>query len=225
MMRQLTLPIGIAVPHSFDNFIAGANGLAVEHLRAHSRQSPPVYLWGLSGAGKTHLLQALAAAVQARGGRVSWFNAASAAPWPFEEGSELIVLDDCQRYDALQQQAAFALFVEATTHGIPLAAAGRVPPVDLALRDDLRSRLGWGHVLALQPLSEAESRGALRRDADGRGLFLSDEVIDYLLSRFDRDMKNLVALLDRLDHYAMTTQRAVTVPLIRQMLAEKDDRA
>ena len=74
------------------------------------------------------------------------------------------------------------------TRGVPIVAAGRVPPVDLPLREDLRTRLGWGHVFALQPLAEAEARAVLRREADRRGIFLSDEVMDYLLTRFARDL-------------------------------------
>jgi hypothetical protein len=57
-----------------------------------------------------------------------------------------------------------------------------LPPVDLPLREDLGTRLAWGHVFALQNLGEAESRAVLRRDADRRGIFLSDEVMDYLLT-------------------------------------------
>ncbi len=133
----------------------------------------------------------------------------------------LVVIDRCDELDADQQQAAFALFVDATTRGIGIAAAGRLPPVDLPLRDDLRTRLGWGHVLAIQPLSEAESRAALRREADRRGLFLSDDVIDYLLTRFSRDLKHLMGLLDRLDRFALVNKRAITVPLLKQMLAQE----
>ena len=130
-----------------------------------------------------------------------------------------MVLDECERFDAGQQQAAFALFVEAATHSVPVIAAGAVPPVDLAVRDDLRSRLGWGHVFALQPLAEPEVRAALRREADRRGVFLSDEVMDYLLTRFARDLKHLMAQLDQLDEFALANKRAITVPLLRQMLA------
>ena len=73
----------------------------------------------------------------------------------------------------------------------------------------------------MQPLSEAESRAAMRRAADRRGLFLSDEVMDYLLTHFERDMKHLMALLDRLDTFSLATKRAITVPLLKQMLAEE----
>ena len=61
---------------------------------------------------------------------------------------------------------------------------------------------------------------ALRTEAGRRGIPLSDEVIDYLLSRFARDLGHLMQLLDRLDVYALSHARAVTVPLLRQMLAE-----
>jgi DnaA family protein len=152
---------------------------------------------------------------------VGWFNAASATPWTFDESDALIVFDDCDRFDEAQQHAAFALFVEATTHGIPVAAAGLVPPVDLPLRDDLRTRLGWGHVFALSPLAESEARAAMRREADRRGLFLSDDVMSYLLTRFARDLKHLMTVLDRLDEFALVHKRAITVPLLKQMLAEE----
>ena len=102
-----------------------------------------------------------------------------------------------------------------------IAAAGALPPVDLPLRDDLRTRLGWGHVFALEPLAESDARAALRREADRRGIFLSDEVMDYLLTRFSRDLQHLMALLDRLDEFALSQHRAVTVPLLKRMFEQE----
>ncbi len=87
--------------------------------------------------------------------------------------------------------------------------------------EDLRSRLGWGDVHALHPLTESDTRSALRREAARRGIELGDEVIDYLLTRLRRDMSHLMNLLDRLDGYALAEQRAVTIPLLRKMLAEE----
>ncbi|WP_280152463.1 DnaA regulatory inactivator Hda [Piscinibacter sp. XHJ-5] len=223
-MKQIPLALAFDATRTFDTFVPGANTMALEHLRSLHATSAPVYLWGPSGSGKTHLLQALAQRVQQQGGQVGWFAAGDAPPWPIDEGRALIVFDACDRFDADQQQAAFALFVDATTRGIPVAAAGRLPPVDLPLRDDLRTRLGWGHVLAIQPLSEAESRAALRREADRRGLFLSDEVMDYLLTRFSRDLKHLMDLFDRLDEFALANKRAITVPLLKRMLSEEGSR-
>jgi DnaA-homolog protein len=223
-MQQLPLPIGSEPSQSFDSFVlstAQANDQAIAHLRQWNQQATPAFLWGPAGSGKTHLLHATAAGVRQRGGRVSWFHAAEPVPWQFDESAQLIVLDDCDRFDAAQQQAAFALFVQASTVGVPVLGAARLPPVDLPLRDDLRTRLAWGHVFALVPLGEAEVRAALRREADRRGLFLSDEVMDYLLTRFARDLKHLMGLLDRLDHFSLVHKRGLTVPLLKQMLAEE----
>ncbi|MBL8350648.1 MAG: DnaA regulatory inactivator Hda [Burkholderiaceae bacterium] len=227
-MKQLPLPIAPQPADGFDSLVVGRNAAALQHLRSlavGAGASAPVYLWGDSGTGKTRLLRSLAAQRQAEGERVGWFDAAEALPWVLDDGWSLVVVDRCEALDAEHQQAAFALFVEAGTQGVQWAAAGRLPPVDLALREDLRSRLGWGHVFALQPLAEAETRSVLRREADRRGIFLGDEVMGYLLTRFRRDLGHLMALLDRLDGFALAEQRPVTVPLLKKMLAEEDSAA
>ncbi len=220
-MRQIPLAIGVEAPHTFENFVPGANVPAITHLQTLAAQAAPVYLWGASGAGKTHLLEALVHRLDAQGLRSGWFSAADPAPWPFDDAWALVVIDNSDALDAAQQHAAFAVFVEATTRSVPMVAAGRVPPIDLPLREDLRTRLGWGHVFAIQPLGEPEVRATLRRVADRRGIFLSDDVMDYLLTRFARDLKHLIAQLDRLDEFSLATKRQITVPLLKQMLTEE----
>lgn len=225
-MRQIPLAITPDTAFTFDSFVApsgSANAAALAHVRTLALQpampsAAPVYLWGPSGSGKSHLLHALAQLVQTRGDRAAWFDATTAPPWPFDAHWQVILLDDCDLLTSEQQQAAFTLLIEAATPpGVQVVAAGALPPVDLPLRDDLRTRLGWGHVFALQPLSEQETRAALRREADRRGIFLSDDVMHYLLTRFSRDLKHLMALLDRLDEFALAERRAVTVPLLKRM--------
>ncbi|TDQ45240.1 DnaA regulatory inactivator Hda [Tepidicella xavieri] len=227
-MEQLVLDMGLAPQPSLDNFLTDGPSPAVEHLRlwvGNPLRSPvPTLLWGESGVGKTHLLQAVRHALQAQGGRVGWLDASVTAPPPFDEAWVAVLLDDCQLYTAAQQATAFNWFVHAQSpaRGSPrwvLAAADR-PPADLPLREDLRTRLGWGHVFPLPALAEADRRRVLRKAADERGVFLSDEVLDFILSRFSRDLGSLMALLERLDGYALRTQRAITIPLIKAMLDE-----
>jgi len=93
-----------------------------------------------------------------------------------------------------------------------------LPPADLQLRDDLRTRLGWGHVFALQTLDDTQRREVLRANAQARGIALSDEVMDFMLRRFSRDLGSLMELLDLMDGYALQTQRAITIPLIKTMM-------
>ncbi len=218
-MRQMPLPLAGPSAPSFDNYLAGPNAAAVSHLRDMAMPGVPVYLWGPAGSGKTHLLQALVQEVRQRGAHARFFDPARPA-WPELEWT-LVVVDDCDALDDAAQADAFRLFVEAAGTGVQIVAAGRLPPVDLPLREDLRTRLGWGPVFGLQPLGEEQVRAVLRREADRRGVFLSDEVMDYLLTRFTRDLKHLMALLDRLDEFALSRSRQVTVPLVRQMLEEE----
>ncbi len=225
-MKQIPLAIDAPIEASFENFLAFGPALpALGELRALAPGSTPVYLWGPRGSGKTHLLRALKACRRSLGEGVGWFDADTAVPWTLDDGRALIVIDECERLNAAQQQAAFALFVEATTEGLAWAAAGRWPPVDLPLREDLRTRLAWGHVFALEPLPEAQTRAALRHEAERRGVPLSDEVMDYLLSRFARDLKHLMGLLGQLDRFALANKRALTVPLLKQMLAQQQEGA
>ncbi len=217
-MKQVPLALAPEPLSTFEAYLPGPNAAAVQHLADELPPAAPVYLWGPPGCGKTHLLRAMVLACQQRGLRVGSFDATTPLPWQFDPGWSMLVIDDVQQLDADTQHAAFALLVEAQGHGLPWAAAGDVPAVDLALRDDLRTRIGWGPIFALGTLNEPETRAVLRRESDRRGMFLSDELLDYLLNRFARDLGTLMPLLERLDEFAMSKRRAFTVPLLKEML-------
>ena len=225
VMRQIALDIAMPGPATLDNFFPGPNSAVQAHLQrlVQDQQAPdalavPTYLWGPEGSGKTHLLRAVGEGLRARGASVGCMDASGATPPEFDESWAMVLMDDVHLYDADQQHTAVGWFVQAHSLQRPVLAAGSSAPADLLLREDLRTRLGWGHIFLMQPLGEAQSRAVLRQAADARGLFLSDEVMDYTLRRFSRDLGSLLALLDELDRYALQTQRAITIPLIRSML-------
>ena len=225
-MKQIALDIGLASAPSFSNFFAGTNQAALRHLELGTQGkagSPvPTYLWGEAGSGKSHLLQAVHQALRRQNTPVGWLDAQTLEPPAFGEHWQAVLLDDCHLYTAGQQQTAFNWFVNALNapDGQPrwVLATGLVPPADLVLREDLRTRLGWGHVFALQALTDGERRAVMRQEADSRGIALSEEVLDFLMSRFSRDLSNLMHLLDQLDGYSLETQRGITIPLIKSML-------
>lgn len=224
-MKQMVLDMGLSAGPSLINFCAGPNEPALAHMKlwlgdAHGvvRSPVPTYLWGSSGSGKTHLLKALRSALQQQGASVGWLDAGVQDPADFDERWACVLMDDVHAFNADQQKAAFNWFVHAQTLQLAVLAAGALPPADLKLRDDLRTRLGWGHVFALHALSEPERRAVLRQAADARGIFLNDEVMDFMLTRFSRDLGSLMELLDLMDGYALQTQRAITIPLIKSMM-------
>jgi len=248
-MKQLILELAWPPQPPFAGFLPGENALVVAHLREQAWPGAPVYLWGPAGAGKTHLLRALAARAEAEGRAAQWFDASTPAPWTLADDVALVLLDGAEAWDAAQQHAAFTLFVEAASRageavgraaaegggpaaetgiaaggarlGVQFASAGRLPPVDLDIRDDLRTRLAWGPVHALRPLAEHDARAVLQHEAHRHGIALGEEVLDYLLTRFARDLKSLMQLLHRLDGFALAEHRAVTVPLLKRMLNEE----
>lgn len=223
-MRQVPLALRPEPLSGLDAFVPGANAAALAWLAAACPPATPVYLWGPTGSGKSHLLRGLAQACARAGVPVDWFEPQGEGPGRFGPDAAtwpaLLLLDDVHRLDPAAQHRAFAAMVHAQALGGTWAAAGDAPPVDLPLREDLRTRIGWGQVFALEPLDEAGTRTVLLREAARRGIALGDEVLGWLLLRFERDLGSLMRLLDRLDEYALAHARPVTVPLLRQMLAE-----
>ena len=225
-MKQIALDIGLSAGPTLDNFCAGPNAAVHQHLAlwlggggAGVARSPvPTYLWGEQGSGKSHLLKAVREGLRGQGARAGWLDASVHQAAEFSETWSAVLLDDVHLYTAAQQHTAFSWFVQAQTVQCPVLAAGLPAPVQLQLRDDLRSRLGWGHVFELRLLSEPERRAVLRQAADARGVFLGDEVMDFMLSRFSRDLGHLLDLLELLDGYSLQTKRAITIPLIKSML-------
>jgi DnaA family protein len=198
-MRQLALGISPPPDPTFENFVPGANAEVVARLRelADGRLAESVfYLWGEPGSGRSHLLAA----------------AARAATRP------LALADDVERLDDAAQHALFRRINEARESGGAVLAAGNVVPARLPLRDDLRSRLAWGLVYQLQPLTDAERARYLQAEAERRGIHLGDEVIQYLLARARRDLPSLGAILDTLDRLSLERARPVTLALVREAL-------
>jgi DnaA family protein len=229
-MKQMALNIGLNASPSLPSFFPGPNREAFEHVRlwvTHEHRSPvPTYLWGERGSGKSHLLLAVAAWLKQNGQAVGWLDASVNEPPDFDPAWQVILMDDVDTYSAVQQHAAFNWFVHALAPDLGqqrwVLAAGAVPPSHLPLREDLRTRLGWGHVFQLKVLDEAQRRAVLRQQAEARGLFFKDEVMDYILNRFSRDLGSLMGLLDQLDQYSLREQRGITIPLLKSMLSDDD---
>ena len=225
------LPLALRWPRRqrFEHFHAGANAAALAALRSFAVEAgaPWIYLHGVSGSGRSHLLLATCQAATAAGRRVQYLPLATmgdpAAALRGVAGSELLALDDlgaiAGNRDA--EHALFDLYNRAKTEGHALLFAADATPAQLGIElPDLRSRLGACTQFALKPLDDAERRDVLKAQAGLRGIELDEGVLDWLFARHTRDLGALLDLLDRLDQASLAAQRRVTIPFLRGMLRE-----
>lgn len=222
-MRQLALQLAAPPAPTLDNFIPGRNAelrQALGDLADGSAGERFVYLWGGRGSGKSHLLTATFRSLIARGRPAVFVEQGARFPDAGAIAGAALIVDDVHLAPHDRQHTLFHLYnVLRETQGA-LVAAGNAPPGALPLRADLLTRLGWGLVYQIHPLSDDEKAAALADHARGRGLRLPAEVIAYLFNRYPRDLRQLMGLLDALDRYSLETKRPITVPLVRELLTE-----
>ena len=221
---QLPLGIGLKDFATFDNFYAVGNELVLQALQQGNDSM--IYLWGPRGSGKSHLLQALCHATAAKGLAPVYLPlqeliALSPALLQGLEQQALITSDDIQVIAGITQweEALFHLYNQVRDGGHRLVVSANVAPAGLALSlPDLASRLAWGPVFQLIPLTDADKRAALQMRARRRGLEMGNDVAEYLLRRCPRDMDSLFSLLNQLDHASLAAQRRLTIPFVRELL-------
>ena len=228
------LPLALRYPpdQRLGAFVRAPAG-ALELLRAFAERgadpSHPrdaLYLAGPAGVGKTHLLLATCAVVDAAGYRAAYLPLMAAAGRVRDalqalEGNDVITLDglDVIAGNREDEVALFDAHNRARAAGVALIYAARDIPDAIGLTlPDLRSRLGQCTRITLSPLDDEGRREVLRQRAQRRGLVLEDAALDWLLKRVGRDLGGLAALLDQLDRASLAAQRRVTVPFLREVL-------
>ncbi len=195
-MKQLLLDIQPTAPQTLQNIILGHNAEAItsiSNLLNDTAFVSFIYLWGAAGSGKTHLLNA----AKAQGAHIA---------------------DDVHLLDNDAQIKLFNTYNQLKESGGKLIAAGHHAPTQMSLRDDLATRLAWGLVYQLHPLTDTEKAQALKHHATERGMKLPDEVIAYCLRYLRRDLSTLMAVLDALDEWSLTEKKPITVPMLKKLL-------
>lgn len=214
--RQQVLP-NIRLPQAptLDNFVIGSNSEVLTALErfASGKESRAHYLWGEPGSGRSHLLGAVAAqmaAVMLHGADVS----GDFTP----PDRTIIVVDDVEALSPAAQIALFRCFNDMRPRSLRLLLSGRTSPLQLACREDLRTRIGQALIYEIKPLTDADKASALHWHATQRGMRVDDNVIEYLLRHGRRDLPSLMAVLDALDQQSLEQKRPVTLPLLRDIM-------
>jgi DnaA-homolog protein len=216
-LSQLLLDIAPDSQPTLDNFVVGRNLellSALRHALAGSSERC-FYVWGETGSGKSHLLQACVRAAQ------DMQQNAIYAHGSVPQSAAVAAVDDVEQLDEAAQIALFNLYNQMRESGGMLLVSGKESPLHLKLRDDLRTRLGWGLVYQVHVLSDEEKAQALVQHAHSRGFVLPSEVTQYLLRHGRRDLPSLMAVLDALDVHSLSLHRAPSVPLLKEVMQQE----
>ncbi|MEQ1668794.1 MAG: DnaA regulatory inactivator Hda [Sulfuriferula sp.] len=219
-MQQLILDIINPPAPQFDNFVTASNAELISALNTlilRPDNYTQLYLWGAAGSGKTHLLLASVNLAQSHGMAAAYIDAAQFAETD-TTNLAFIALDNVEQLDANSQIKLFNLINQVREGQGRLVSAGNVAPMQLPLRVDVTTRLGWDLIYQTHPLSDADKLYALIKHAEARGFSLQAQVAEYLIHHWRRDLPALMAALDSLDRYSLQTQRAITVPLLKAIL-------
>lgn len=226
--RQLVLDVGLHDAAVFDGFVPGDNATLVATLQqqATGGGDEQVFLFGGAGSGKSHLLQATCHAANQAGLTASYLPLAAmpgvgAGVLDGLEHVALVCIDDLQVIagDPEWERGLFNLINASRAAGNRLVFAASDTPAGLGIAlPDLTSRLAWGAVFRLHPLTDEIKLDVLRRRARRRGFELPEEGARYLLNNCPRDLGSLLGMLDRIDRATLAEQRRVTIPFIRRLL-------
>ncbi|MBS1269819.1 MAG: DnaA regulatory inactivator Hda [Gammaproteobacteria bacterium] len=230
MFRQLALKVRLSDHASFDNFYPGSNREAVAATRELATTRPGLlFLHGLSGTGKTHLLYAAVKEADACN-RPAFYTSRKVAnsgtgEWLDLPGDGLICVDDIgERLSPREGTALFTLYERIRSQAGSLVVGSRLPPLGVHwVLPDLRSRVQSDLVYPMSVLTEAELEEALRFRASQRGFHLSDTVMRFVLRRYERSPVSLFQLLERIDLESLSRKRRITVPFLRSLEADIED--
>lgn len=217
-MRQLVLDIQPDAPATFDNFIVGDNGAVLAALHEAVMGAGHVTLWGAPASGRSHLLQAVVAAANAAG-RPASLHAATAIQRDFSPpANSLIAIDDVENLSDDAQIALFNVFNHAREQHLTLVISAARAPLALAIREDLRTRIGQTLIFELKPLDDETRHDILQALAARRGLQLNEDVVQFLLRHGSRDQRTLLRVLNSLDQASLERKRPITLPLLRDLM-------
>ncbi|MGZ8247325.1 DnaA regulatory inactivator Hda [Methylomagnum sp.] len=230
MPQQLPLPFSFNPELGFGQFHPGANAEPVGHLQrtAVDEGERLIFLWGETGAGKTHLLNACCKTASQRRRSVSFLPLSIFLDYGPEtldglEHQDLVCLDDLEAvvgHDAWET-GLFSLFNQLREANRSLIVTAKAPPTQLPIRlPDLQTRFGWGLTLRLHPLADADKLAALELHARSLGLELPPQVGKFLLAHYRRDLPALRELLDQLDHATLAAKHRLTIPFVKTFLGE-----
>jgi chromosomal replication initiator protein len=230
---------------TFDTFVVGESNRFAHAAAVAVAESPalaynPLFIWGESGLGKTHLLRAVGEYTRRLYPdlRVTYVSTEEFTndfidsmrddrrarfKHRYRDQTDLLLVDDVQFLIGKEstQEEFFHTFNALHDAGKQIVLSSDRPPYQLStLEERLRTRFQSGLTTDVSP-PDLETRVAiLRRQARNRAMAVPDDVLVLIASRIERNIRELQGALIRVDAYASLTGASVDLSLVEQVLAD-----
>lgn len=226
--KQLPLQWLLRRDATFNNYYAGTNAEVFSLLKkaATGKNSERcIYLYGRSGLGKSHLLQAVCHEMAQHKTIGVYLPLADIHSPDILNGLEnypVICLDDIHTVflrSMVWEESLFYFYNRVLQQNGCLIFSAHVSPAQLPIQlADLRSRLAGSVIYGIKPLQEEEKIQGLLLCAKERGLELSEEVLKFLLIHHSRGMADLCLALEKLDRASLAYKKRLTLPFVKNIL-------
>ncbi len=226
---QIPFQFGDFQKNDLASFLPGENQnlLNIIKLITNKQEIHSLYLWGESGTGKTHLLQAVCKQAADNDLHVAYIPLKQLSELSAEMLHDLGELDlvcvddlDCVAGQIEWQQGLTWLYNELRDNNHSMIMSGNKSATTIELEvEDIKSRLSWDQVTQIKSPSDDVKVQILKQKANARSFELSDEVIEFLIRRVDRNLVSLISILDKIDHASLAEKRKITIPFVKELIS------
>ena len=223
-MHQIPLPVSISEYMTFETFYLSSNKAVIDSIKDDKNKL--IWIAGLKGTGKTHILQATVNYMDDGDNRLLYLPMVESKDFTPDilenlNQFDLVAIDDIENVigDFSWEEQLLILYEELIHTKCRILISSSDTPQGLRFKlPDLASRFSLGLVDRLKPMNEEQIIKAISLHATVRGFNLPAEVAKYLISRVPRDVSVLVDIIKLLDYESLSKQRKLTVPFIKTVL-------
>ena len=234
----------VVAGYTFRNFVVGPSNKFAHAASIAVSESPgeiynPLFIYGNSGLGKTHLLLAIGQALHTRHpeARIVYVKGddftnemiRSIREGTTEEfrqkyrSADLLLMDDIQFIAGKQstQEEFFHTFNTLHDANKQIVVTSDRPPMEMSkLEDRIRTRLEWGLMADVQP-PDVETRMAITRNkASQLGMSLSDEVVSYIAENITSNIRQLEGVVKKLTAYSSINNEDITTDIVKKAIKD-----
>jgi len=220
-MNQLGLPISLDSKKLLDNFIANSELLNLIHQLFQDKKASEIYVYGLTGQGKTHVLQGVVLKALANDKNAIYIDCIDSFPehlLDFIDQLSFISLDNVDLISKENQEIFFDLYNRARQAGVVILVSGSSLPADLTVMKDLKTRLSLAAVYKLEALNDELTMEVLNKQMNDRNLTIDSKIYEYLFKNYSRDLNTLVSAMNELDKASLQSKKAISIPFVKTVL-------